>query len=103
LTEVNKTTVGGTEYTERFEGAPGSSGNAINEAPNMIYYEGKYYLTFSVCATTDPEYSVMQAIGDTPLGPFTKVQESHGGVVVGTGMDENGAPAWDHVLCLWWD
>ena len=65
----------------------------------MIYYNGKYYLTFSVCATTDPEYSVMQAIGDSPLGPFTKVQESHGGVVVGTGMDEFGAPAWDHVLC----
>jgi hypothetical protein len=99
LTEVNKTTVGGSETTERFEGATGSNGNAINEAPNMIYHDGKYYLTLSVCATTDPEYSVMQAIGDSPLGPFTKVQESHGGVVVGTGMDEYGAPSWDHVLC----
>lgn len=97
LTEVNKTTVGGSEYTERFEGA--GSENQINEAPNMIYHDGKYYLTFSVCATSDPEYSVMQAIGDSPLGPFTKVQESNGGVVLGVEMDEYGSQAWDHVLC----
>lgn len=97
LTEVNKTTVGGSEYTERFEGA--GSENQINEAPNMIYHNGKYYLTFSVCATSDPEYSVMQALGDSPLGPFTKVQESNGGVVLGVEMNEFGAQAWDHVLC----
>jgi GH43 family beta-xylosidase len=97
LTEVNKTTVGGSEYTERFEGA--GSENQINEAPNMIYHDGKYYLTFSVCATSDPEYSVMQAIADSPLGPFTKVQESNGGVVLGVEMDEYGSQAWDHVLC----
>lgn len=97
LTEVNKTTVGGSEYTERFEGA--DVVNAINEAPNMIYHDGQYYLTFSVCATTDPEYSVMQALSDSPLGPFTKVQESNGGVVLGVEMTEYGSQAWDHVLC----
>ena len=97
LTEVNKTTVGGSEYTERFEGA--DVVNAINEAPNMIYHDGTYYLTFSVCATSDPEYSVMQALGTSPLGPFTKVQESNGGVILGVEMTEYGSQAWDHVLC----
>ena len=97
LTEANKTTVGGSEITERFEGA--DVVNAINEAPNIIYKDGTYYLTFSVCATTDPEYSVMQALSTSPLGPFTKVQESDGGVVLGVEMTEYGSQAWDHVLC----
>ena len=97
LTQANRTTVGGSEITERFEGA--DVVNAINEAPNMIYKDGTYYLTFSICATTDPEYSVMQALGTSPLGPFTKVQESNGGVVLGVEMTEYGSQAWDHVLC----
>jgi hypothetical protein len=97
LTEANKTTVGGSEITERFEGA--DVVNAINEAPNMIYHDGTYYLSFSICATSDPEYSVMQALGTSPLGPFTKVQESNGGVILGVEMTEYGSQAWDHVLC----
>ena len=97
LTEANRTTVGGSEITERFEGA--DVVNAINEAPNIIYNDGTYYLTFSICATTDPEYSVMQALSTSPLGPFTKVQESDGGVVLGIEMTEYGSQAWDHVLC----
>lgn len=97
LTQANRTTVGGSEITERFEGA--DVANAINEAPNVIYKDGTYYLTFSVCATTDPEYSVMQALSTNPLGPFTKVQESNGGVVLGVEMTEYGSQAWDHVLC----
>ena len=101
LTKANYTTLEGTEVTERFEGYEAevvNSGNAINEAPNMIYHDGTYYLTFSVMATTDPEYSVMQAIGTSPLGPFEKVQESHGGCVVGV-QTESMISVWDHVLC----
>jgi hypothetical protein len=49
-------------------------------------------------ATTDPEYSVMQALGTSPLGPFEKVQESHGGVIVGV-QTESLISVWDHVLC----
>jgi beta-xylosidase len=101
LTKVNYTTLEGTEVTERFEGYEPNvvnSGNAINEAPNMIYHDGTYYLTYSACATTDPEYSVMQALGSSPLGPFEKVQESHGGCVVGV-QTESLISVWDHVLC----
>jgi hypothetical protein len=41
----------------------------------------------------------MQALGTSPLGPFTKVQESNGGVILGVEMTEYGSQAWDHVLC----
>lgn len=103
LTRVNYTTVdpNNEECTERYEGYEPevvNSGNAINEAPNMLYHDGTYYLTFSVCSTTDPEYSVMQAVGTSPLGPFEKVQESHGGCVVGV-QTEDFVSVWDHVLC----
>lgn len=86
LTEVNKTTVGGTEETEFTE-------DWLNEGPDMIYHKGKYYLLFSVNETTDKMYSVVQAIGDSPLGPFTKVQQSEGGLVMSPELH------WDHISC----
>ena len=84
LTTVNRTTYNGDVATERTEGD-------INEGPWMIYHEGKYYLTMSINSTSEKEYSVIQAIGDSPMGPFEKIQESKGGVVLGVDLD------WDHV------
>ena len=89
LTTVNRTTLGGNVEPERSE-------TTINEAPYMTERNGKFYLTFSINATTDPEYAVMQAVGDSPLGPFTKVQDSEGGLVIGIDYMVN---EWDHVLC----
>ena len=66
-----------------------SSNNRIDEGP-FVYYKdvtddgvdnGKYYLTLSIGDTNDKLYPVCQAIGDTPLGPFTKVQPEHGGLL----------------------
>lgn len=45
----------------------------INEAPFVLEHEGKYYLTYSMNGYTDPNYSVCQAVADSPLGPYTKV------------------------------
>ena len=89
LTTLDRTTLGGTVQPERSE-------TKINEAPYMTERNGKYYFTFSINATTDPEYAVMQAVGDSPMGPFTKVQESEGGLVIGIDYMNN---EWDHVLC----
>lgn len=89
LTTLDRTTLGGDEQPERSE-------TAINEAPYMTEHNGKYYLTFSINSTTAPEYAVMQAVGDSPMGPFTKIQESKGGLVIGIDYLEN---EWDHVLC----
>lgn len=66
-------------------------GGNIDEGPFTIYNEEsqKYYLTFSVGGTSDKLYPVMQAVGDSPLGPFEKVQPNKGGVVCSTTMESD--------------
>ena len=87
LVTVNRTTYNGDEITEKTEGT-------INEAPNVLYHNGKYYLTLSVNGASDKDYGVIQAISDSPLGPYEKIQASEGGLV-------NGADViWDHVSCV---
>lgn len=83
LTTVNRTTYNGDVPMEKTEGE-------INEAPQMLYHEGTYYLTYSINMATDKDYAVVQALADDPLGPFTKVQESQGGLVLGVDL------IWDH-------
>ncbi|MBQ8380905.1 MAG: hypothetical protein IJY18_03335 [Clostridia bacterium] len=65
------------------------STNNIDEGP-FVYYKdttddgvdnGLYYLTFSIGDTNDKLYPVVQAISTSPLGPFTKVQPSEGGII----------------------
>lgn len=86
LTKVGKTTVDGNESMDKEEGI-------INEAPDILYHDGTYYLTYSINETKNKDYTIMQALSDKPLGPFTKVQEADGGVVVGPEM------IWDHISC----
>ena len=83
LTEVGKATVGGakTKHTEQ----------SINEGPNVQYRDGTYYLTFSVNPASYKGYSVWQAVSDSPLGPFTKLEREEGGMVLGV---DSG---WDHM------
>jgi len=83
LTEVNKITPGG-EFTEFEEGI-------INEAPQMLYHEGHYYLTYSIDSASSKTYSVYQAISDSPLGEFRKLSLDEGGLVLGAEL------GWDHV------
>jgi GH43 family beta-xylosidase len=84
LTEVNKVSTNGQEYTEVEEGI-------INEAPQMLYRDGVYYLTYSIDSATSKTYSVYQAISDSPLGDFRKLSLEEGGLVLGAEM------SWDHV------
>jgi len=63
--------------------------NKIDEGPFLYYKDnsddgvenGKYYLTFSIGGTSDKLYPVCQAIGDSPLGPFIKVQPGDMGLL----------------------
>lgn len=64
----------------------------VNEGPFMVYHEGKYYLTLSIFGYTNPNYRVIQAISDSPLGSFTKLADNEGGRVVSTN------PTWDHIV-----
>lgn len=68
-------------------------GTIINEGPYVYYNKDskKYYLTLSVNSYNKRSYSVVQAIGDSPLGPFRKLSRAEGGTVVATDFD------WDHV------
>lgn len=68
-------------------------GTVINEGPYVYYNKdsNKYYLTLSVNSYNKRSYSVVQAIGDSPLGPFRKLSRAEGGTVVATDFD------WDHV------
>ncbi|MDR2202321.1 MAG: family 43 glycosylhydrolase [Clostridiales bacterium] len=50
-----------------------------NEGPVVLKHNGKYYLTFSTSQYFRFAYSSAQAIGDKPLGPFTKVALEKGG------------------------
>jgi hypothetical protein len=43
-----------------------------NEGPIVHKHKGRYYLSWSEYDTRDPRYSVAYAMGDSPLGPFTK-------------------------------
>ena len=64
----------------------------VNEGPFMVYRNGKYYMTLSVFGYTNPNYRVIQAIGDAPLGSFTKVPDQKGGRVISTN------PTWTHLV-----
>lgn len=58
--------------------------NSVNEGPTMTKHNGVYYLTFSVNGYLDRSYSVLQAVSDSPLGPFRKLTEAENGVLLST-------------------
>ncbi len=82
LTSFGYTT---TERTEEYNFVGYSM--KIDEGPYVYYHEGKYYLTFSIGSTKDKLYPVAQAIADSPLGPYTKIQPEDGGLVCSPGTD----------------
>lgn len=65
----------------------------INEGPFVVYNKqtGKYLLTMSVSSYGLRTYSVAQAVGDTPLGPFRKLSLEEGGKILSSEID------WDHI------
>lgn len=59
--------------------------HTINEGPQVIFHNGKYYLTFSVGNWMDSSYQVAQAVADSPLGTYKKLTEAEGGVLLSGG------------------
>lgn len=60
-------------------------GVEINEGPTVLKHNGKYYLTFSVGSYKDSSYQVAQAVADHIMGPYRKLTEAEGGVVMSGG------------------
>jgi hypothetical protein len=58
--------------------------SGINEGPCVVYHNGMYYLTISINGYRDKSYSVIQAVSNSPLGPFRKLRNSEGGLLLST-------------------
>lgn len=61
-------------------------GNVINEGMCMTERNGKYYLTFSVNDYSNNSYQVCQAVADSPLGDFRKLNAEEGAVLLSAGL-----------------
>lgn len=58
-----------------------------NEGPFVLYHKdkngnGKYYFTYSCNDFETNDYHVGMAIGDSPVGPFRKLTEAEGGLLL---------------------
>ena len=62
-----------------------------NEGPFMYKHNGKYYLTFSIGNYTESSYGVMQAVADSPMGPFRKLSDGENGMILSNDLGENHA------------
>ena len=65
------------------------SGSIINEGPYVYDRRNDdgsytYYLCFSVNGYADKSYSVIQAVADDPMGPYRKLTEEEGGILLST-------------------
>lgn len=60
--------------------------NHTNEGPVVIKHNGMYYLTFSVNDYWDSSYQLGQAVSDSVLGPYRKLTEAEGGLLLSGGV-----------------
>ena len=104
LTSIYNSTV--TDFTEEMASSSTQFGDTdegqdegatVNEGPFMYYYNGTYYLTYSVYPFFSSSYQVRQALATSPLGDFTKVPAEDGGTLIYTESDwENIQSAGHH-------
>lgn len=81
--------------TERTERALYEQKRTRNEGPHIYVREREdgtvtYYLTMSINDLND--YTVIQAVSDSPLGPYRKLTEEEGGILLA-----NDNLSWDHI------
>lgn len=63
---------------------PSEVGSVINEGACVVKKDGKYNLTLSFHSYGNQSYSVLQAVADNPLGPYRKLTQDEGGVLLST-------------------
>ena len=66
-----------------------SDTSQINEGAEVMYHQGKYYLTYSANSYGDNTYLVAQAVSDNVLGPYRKLTEAEGGILLSGQMQGN--------------
>ena len=62
--------------------APDYETNSVNEGPAVIYHNGKYYMTMSNGDYNNSTYSLIQAVANSPLGPWRKLTTDENGLVM---------------------
>ena len=77
----NTARAGGTVETVPYE----DSKIVCNEGPTVIQHNGKYYLTYSMNTYVDNSYQVGVAVADNAMGPYRKLTEEEGGVLLSGG------------------
>lgn len=74
-----------------------SSEEGINEGPELIYHNNKYYLTYSVGTFGKNTYQVRQAVADSVLGTYEKLKDDEGGILLkGYRQVDQGATGTGH-------
>lgn len=58
------------------------AGLAVNEGAQVVKHNDKYYLIYSFADSTSRAYTIAQAVGDTAMGPFRKLTEDEGHIVL---------------------
>ena len=66
-----------------------SDSSKINEGAEVIYHDGKYYMTYSANSYGDNTYLVAQAVSDHVLGPYRKLTEAEGGILLSGQLQGN--------------
>lgn len=94
LTRTGYYDMGENENPSKYDPQTDLGETDINEGPYVIYNEtnGKYYLTISKGRWQSSGYAVIQAVGDSPMGPFKKFSRKEGGILLQT------ETSWDHVI-----
>lgn len=59
----------------------------VNEGTNVIYHEGRYYMTYSYFGYTSVQYSIGIAVSDSAYGPFVKQYDYM--PIIGKGTEYN--------------
>ena len=73
----------------------GAISEQLIEGPNMLKYNGEYFLTFSMGDYLAQAYAVYQAKSTSPLGPFHRVGEDTGEIVI-NGVNTNNFKGTGH-------
>ncbi len=86
LTRTGYYDMGENENPKRTDKQTDLGESAINEGAYVIYNEvnEKYYLTVSKGAWKSASYAVVQAVSDSPMGPFKKFSREDGGLLLQT-------------------
>ncbi len=77
------------EYVAGNPETPSYETNNVNEGPAVIYHNSKYYMSISNGNYNDSTYALIQAVSDSPLGPWRKLREEENGLFMSSQLEGN--------------